>query len=169
MKVNLLKNLALAAALAAGAGAAHAEYATIYWNVSPSQTEAFGYSYASVTYAPTAGGLGVSYLDFYDSGAMTEPTVIQAGITDKLPEEGKSYADYSFRIDLFGEGGDLVAVSKVESMNSLKTDWHAVLADTSQTGHGIWTPTVFTAVPEPTSGMLFLLGLASLALRRRRV
>ena len=40
---------------------------------------------------------------------------------------------------------------------------------TKTVGDGVWAVKGFTAVPEPTSGMLFLLGLASLALRRRRV
>ena len=31
-----------------------------------------------------------------------------------------------------------------------------------------WTPTEFTAVPEPTSGILTAMGLALLALRRKR-
>ena len=32
----------------------------------------------------------------------------------------------------------------------------------------VWTPAQFTAVPEPTSGMLAILGMALLALRRER-
>ena len=32
----------------------------------------------------------------------------------------------------------------------------------------VWTPTEFTAVPEPSSGLLVTVGLAVLALRRKR-
>ena len=32
----------------------------------------------------------------------------------------------------------------------------------------VWTPNQFTAVPEPSSGLLTLLGFAFLALRRKR-
>ena len=33
----------------------------------------------------------------------------------------------------------------------------------------VWTPVVFTAVPEPSSGLLTLLGMALLALRRKKL
>ena len=86
-------------------------------------------------------------------------------------------------------GGDFAGSDFVDSLSGRTYFYMAVISDdgkylaistttkTASMGTGTgntnlkWTPTQFTtytAVPEPTSGLLMLVGLAGLALRRRR-
>ena len=171
MKSNIFAKVLLTVSVLTGAAAVRADYATIYWRVDPSVEDTFSYAYAGITYAPSVNGLGSDYLDNAVWGAdeMTKATVIQDGIQVSTPGEASSYDGYSFRIDLFDGEYNLLAFSKVETLASLENSWHAVASGTGTKADGVWVGTTFTAVPEPTSGMLFLLGLASLALRRKRV
>ncbi|MCQ2367928.1 MAG: PEP-CTERM sorting domain-containing protein [Kiritimatiellae bacterium] len=85
--------------------------------------------------------------------------------------EGWEYQNYSFYVELFNYDFDLgigtsVGVSEFATYDSLVSNGHII-----PSGMGIpetaklWMPT--TAVPEPTSGLLILIGLASLALKRK--
>jgi len=49
-----------------------------------------------------------------------------------------------------------------------ETTYYANFANNTQYSAGAWAATTVGAVPEPTSGLLMLLGMAGLALRRRR-
>ena len=81
---------------------------------------------------------------------------------------------YSFVLELGNwKGGNWVHTSmesKVASYNDLKeqmhiTDWH----ETTPTYGTPWQPTTgYTVVPEPSSGLMLLVGGAVLMLRRRR-
>ena len=81
-----------------------------------------------------------------------------------------------FYVELLGEAQAVVGVSDSVSMEELLATRDALTGrfvdylhdDTFQHGHG--GELVFTAftVPEPTSGLLVLLGVALMALRRRR-
>ena len=59
-----------------------------------------------------------------------------------------------------------VAASATQTYSELATYIHETWGMSVDSLH-VWTPAQFTAAPEPTSGMLGLLGLAFLALRRR--
>lgn len=85
-------------------------------------------------------------------------------------------AEYSFMVELgnydYNSGTWVaLAVSDVASYDTLKNGSHhiaewSVNESPTPTG-GAWAPTAYT-VPEPTSGLLFVVGGALLALRRRR-
>ena len=84
---------------------------------------------------------------------------------------GSQYASYSFAVELGRWGGDdgnewlLAAVSSWEDFESIKEH---VAEEVYYAGVSRWMPSGFVAVPEPTSGLLMLLGGALLALRRKR-
>ncbi len=61
------------------------------------------------------------------------------------------------------DAGQLTGISDTSSAGSIVSDWSAE----TWLGANGYTGTV-SAVPEPTSGLLMLVGLAGLALRRRR-
>lgn len=175
MKTLNFKFLFLAAGLTLCAGAVRADY-WLNWRVDDSSPTAFEYAKVAVnqgsgytTYlmgrdlpndefpADSVPELGTSV----GSGALAANgvTVIGTG----TPENS-----YQFRVELFS-GDDLLAYSDSASWSFLTEGSFAGTDITQGVGQEVWAPTVFHSVPEPTSGMLFLLGLASLALRRKRV
>lgn len=79
------------------------------------------------------------------------------------------YSDYSFAVELYtwdssNEAWVFAAMSESETYAAL-TDYRGDQVDFPS---GWWTPGAFAA-PEPTSGMLSLIGLALLALKRKEM
>lgn len=80
--------------------------------------------------------------------------------------------EYSFIVELGNINSDdyswtTVAKSAAATYSSLGDYIHKTFnLDPGQTA--VWTPTQFQAVPEPSGGLLVLVGVAFLALRRRR-
>lgn len=97
-------------------------------------------------------------------GTRTDPTYSQlVGLLDD------DYSNYSFYVELYVEGSDgsdkLLGVSQSVAYNDLKSYIYSNLNLGGEIAYA-FVPTV--PVPEPTSGLLVSLGLALLALRRRR-
>ena len=79
--------------------------------------------------------------------------------------------EYSFIVELgnidSSDNWTTVATSASASYSSLGDYIHQTF-DVNPGQTAVWTPSHFTAVPEPTSGLLTLIGFAFLALRRKR-
>ena len=175
MKVFNFKFLFLAAGLILCAGAVRADY-WLNWRVDNSSPTAFEYAKVAVDqgsgYTTYLMGRDFPYDEFpadsspaLGTSAGSDALLAANGITvvgTGIPEDS-----YQFRVELF-KGDDLLAYSDSASWSFLTAASFAGTDITQGVGQEVWAPTVFHAVPEPTSGMLFLLGLASLALRRKR-
>ncbi len=169
MKTKTIK-LAMATALALAANALFAAADSyIYWMVDSTEASSYTYTYATIKVDGQT-----SYLHMYDPGTDTLLTGDDAAGT-KLAKGDSGYfgvfdasamTGSSFLIELWNGGEGPIAEATLAYATALA-------------GGSIYTPgttggatasaiTGFTAVPEPTSGLLMLLGMAGLALRRKR-
>ena len=106
--------------------------------------------------------------------AYATKTTSKKGVAD-LTDDSKSYGEgasaYSVLLYTYGSGDDLQYmgnVGKVTFESPMDMDSEAMgsfLLGNTTAGATAWST---AAVPEPTSGLLMLLGLAGLALKRKR-
>ena len=79
--------------------------------------------------------------------------------------------EYSFIVELgnidSSDNWTTVATSASATYSSLANYIHQTF-DMNPSSMAVWTPTQFSAVPEPSSGLLVTIGFALLALRRKR-
>lgn len=153
-----IKKIAVFAAILALAGVAHA--GALYWQVDTSAVDSAysgAWDSAGLFVIKTGETTGETFLDGLVAGAA--PT-----LTDL---NGYESTGYSFYVELYNAGQ-----SVYKGYASSYTD---LLASGYISTTGVLTPTVLAtggfngaAVPEPTSGVLLLIGGAMLALRRRR-
>lgn len=115
----------------------------------------------------TSGEYGVEFDTFEGVWGAGVPDGVQASISSGTPE-------YSFIIEL-GNVTDADGWTTVAQGTSTMTYTQLVDAgyihpsfDIKPPESAIWTPGSFQAVPEPSGGLLTLMGVALLALRRRR-
>ena len=161
--------LMLAAAAAAGAVKAEVD-SYLYWMVSATATysDAAGgtlpgtqvdYDYAKIS----ADG-GSSYLSFYGpGGGDLGVDTLDKGV-DGYVGFASSPAFSSFLVELYSdESSERVGWATIPYNTAMQ---YAFTDITQQKLANLYTVT--QAIPEPTSGLLLLLGMAGLALRRRR-
>ncbi len=113
------------------------------------------------------GEYGVSFTDesgYWGAGVPTGNQSPSGDYSAGTPE-------YSFIVELgnidSSDNWTTVATSASASYSSLGDYIHQTF-DVNPGQMAVWTPSHFTAVPEPTSGLLTLIGFAFLALRRKR-
>lgn len=159
---------------------AHAEY-YLYWEYNPSKSgdASVEFSYAKIQ---VSGG------DIVEPQYLTLDTYGDVTFDDILPSDGvapdyngykisPTYVDiseyatsaYSFALELYsiGDPDRMIRVSDFVSFADM-TSFGSVYENMATTGRLAWNFRV-RPTPEPTSGLLVLLGIGALALRRRRV
>ena len=167
---------AILLALVSAAFCASADDQYLYWMISDTAmlgTEAIpaGSYSAKVGYI---GGDGQSqYLDLYTTGGSLTPlndkVLDIANIQDNVPTFAKISGlgeGTSFFIELLNAAHTEVVGTHEFSYADI-TDFIAAV-DGMATPGSAYTISNFTPVPEPTSGLLMLVGLAGLALRRKQ-
>lgn len=156
-----MKRFLMVAGITLGVCVASADDSYLWWMVDKEADSKYEYTYAVVkaTQADTASG-----------GTKLEGKGIGAGTdASSWAYIGGFGSSYSYYIELLretvGGGYEAVAASSLASWEDLKN----FLTANGVLGTGTpWTGVGYHAVPEPTSGLLLLLGVAGLALRRKR-
>lgn len=151
-----IKMLAVVAAVLAMAGGVQAD--ALYWMVDTTASDA--------AYKGAFDSAGL-YVVKAEGNELLDG--IEAGAAPTLSDlKGYGSSQYSFYVELYNTAGDSVHKTQTVSYDSLLSSGYIA------TG-GVLTPTVLASggfngasVPEPTSGVLLLVGGALLALRRRR-
>ena len=166
---NLIKTALVAAAVALSASL-KAEDSYLYWMLDSDDLNGFtydstganGWSYAQVKAFTGAGITGDNFLTV-GGGTDTKfySTTGDGTILDQLALLGNNADSMSYVLELWNEEGG-VARSAVVSYSDIS----AFIVNTP-TGNEFSGFKNFTAIPEPTSGMLLLLGIGALALRRK--
>lgn len=158
--------------------------------------DAYAESRGNGTMAMPSGG-EVVYLDLYFQDGtpprwVVDPT-LEPRVDSQFVENGVlgTDGDYAYAMASLGTLGDVdlseysfaIELGTWSDFEALDADWtlsafstiasYDKLADFRRTeisfqSEGIWNPTAYSA-PEPTSGLLFMIGGALLALRRKRV
>ena len=119
--------------------------------------------------ASVDGTLGV---DFEDIGGGYWGAGVPEGNQSPSQDYSAGSPEYKFIVEIGNIVDDewtTIAMSDARSYSSLKNDYIHPTYDLTPASWQIWTPTSFTAVPEPSCGLLTVLGLALLALRRKKL
>ena len=168
IKMNtVIKTAALALAFACTSALADNGYQYLYWYVDESMNNnTFPFAYATLTEGNSGtaiASLGAnSWMD--DEGLGLTAGYGPIGFASDLGEYANS-SSY-FYVELFGEDNVGVAVSTALSYTQLFSAGYLGTDGIGTNVEHAWKVSSFM-VPEPTSGMLFLAGLALLGLRRK--
>ena len=181
-----MKKILVVAAAVALATFARADM--LYWQVNSEAPEASDYSYAKVLYANDYVRNDSQVLTSYINGETSVGTDPAKGVIDAT---GGLFADlsnvsgitdwtgYQFVVELYGEGGQVLANSGWKTFSNL-SDAHAIIEEAAGFSNnwqtmqalgsysGGWSAGA-APVPEPTSGLLVLIGAALVGLRRKKV
>ena len=165
------------AACAAAMTATAAPTSYLYWMVDVSDKSDYAFSYATVK-ATDSNGSTSGFLSLYGSGSTTS-------VGDKLasstyPTAGTTTGNIFAGVDGYGSGSsflfELWADGAANESKASRVAWgtvsYAALSGSissamSTSGDKLYTVTGSQLIPEPSSGLLALLGLAALALRRK--
>lgn len=153
----------------------------IYWMADISDTSQgdnatiakYGFSYANLIIQDNEGKYvaDLGYAPSVDTkGLKTAPRVTSESLESFFANHSTDYSTYSFAVELYNEDFSWkMAKSDAMSWNTL-VGYDALYRSTWEGGAGKAAFTSFTYnAPEPTSGLLILLGMCGLALKRKRV
>lgn len=159
---TLIKSFAVAAAMLLSASVVAADTSYLYWmtdSLSGFQGQE-AWSYAKVAYGNGTGTDAYIYLNNGEQFSTTDTLggefmMMQVALGSVVLADS-----YKFALELFNSTGDAVGISS----------W--ITPDASAFGDEIMAPGQATfgsfQIPEPTSGLLMLLGFGALALRRKQ-
>lgn len=152
------------------AGLARAEY--LFWTLDPVSQDRLKFAYLQVA-ALDGDGNNVGYLTvgdgsqtiLWDEGTIPETTQMMETYS-LIPENYTGqYDGLGFMIELYNLQGVVIGISQIASYTDLLRDGY--IFDKMGTA-GIADSFHYIAhVPEPTGGMLFLIGFGLLSLRRK--
>ena len=148
----------------------------LYWMVDTSDT----YNYARISAIPSGGG-SQTYLNIYDGAfedAYNDASVSPGGsvsksTVDTFKTDGDAFyaalgsvdpAASTFIIELYNESGKFISQSTLSGSSIAQ---YIYKGGTSVPLTAAWSASSF-AIPEPSSGLLMLVGCAVLGLRRRK-
>ena len=146
--------------------AAHAEYSSyFYWQVDESVAD---FSYAQLRLSGGSQYFTIGDTAYTKVGAETAADATLGQTTLAVAANLGAYAssEYSFLVEVFGEDDGLLAYSDTFSYDDIVGSY--VYSDMGTALSGTAYGVSVSNVPEPSSGVLLLLGLAALGLRRKR-
>ena len=172
MKMKIFSFLLAACA----AFASRAEDSYLYWMVDTASADEFEYSTVKVKAVPSEGG--GDYLSLYTGDNYSLGTAVDKSLVTDAATYGLAFyaglvapasSSFSYLVELWN---DRTVVAQSEMIPTYSEDAAQYIATMSGAG-GInpvtpWMAGGFSAVPEPNSALLMLIGCAALALRRRK-
>ena len=156
---TMIKSLLLIAAMACITSANADSY--LYWMVGNGSS--FDAEYAKIAYT-TGDGVSATYLYNGNPGAAADQKEFYNFYLDQYALIGSTTLDssYKFFVELYNDNDQVVGVSRMLAFDAIKD---AIGPDfMSITGQANFS----ASIPEPTSGLLTLLGFGLLALRRKQ-
>ncbi len=120
-------------------------------------------SSAATAFSNTSDGSATA--TYAEGDSFVSPTATTAAILDL---NSKDYASGYFFIELYDASNAVVGHSELYSASTLQNFYNASAFNASWGAMNSFTPSPYS-VPEPTSGLLLVVGAALLGLRRKRV
>ena len=150
-------------------GSLFADLQYLYWQVAPT-ADAPVFTYASLAYGAGGSDTAIGYLTIGDTGCRMLEGNKSEGTAAVYSQLGNEPTAYSYWVELYTYAdSELTLVGK--SKNAVSYDDFsangAIYREMATSGITPYSFSGFTAVPEPTSAVLILLGLAGLALRHK--
>jgi len=171
---KLISSLVLCMVMCCIARAETVSNQILYWQITDADKESYGASIVNM-YAIIDGSsekIGNQFLEFSDfekAESMNRTQTITVGAGGWTWPAEYDFSKVSFYAELLNDNGISVATSDVATYNAIRGFMDETFSgSTPSTKHDGYYTFSYSAIPEPTSGLLMLIGIAGLALRRRR-
>jgi len=151
----------------------------LYWMIDTAAARSAGFDYKAAKLVASQSSTwswaaDANYLSPYGSDGAVSVTKQQIADADGMGDGfysalGSDTTGRTYFIELLADSGSVLAYSEGLSYASASS-YLSSLTQFDPGASSLWTASTFTTapIPEPTSGMMLLLGVAALALRRRR-